>query len=144
MEQNNDQTLEQLKTTADALNAGRPEEEVRRELLAMGMQEETIEQYMDIAVRYNDLTYRRTGIKFFFFGLGLLVVGILMMLASMWWFRMAVWPHYVLLGCVAAAGVNLVLGFWRVVLHKNPRAEAAAQRMRAREDNQSPQEEPHA
>ncbi|MCD4828417.1 MAG: hypothetical protein K8R90_03180 [Candidatus Cloacimonetes bacterium] len=131
--QSNDEMIERLKETADALLNGRGEDELRRELLESGMSADDTDQYLDIAVQYNDLAYRRTGFKFFVLGLGFLVVGIALMLSSMWLFPLAVWTHYVLLGCIAASGVNLLLGFWRTVMHNDPRAKEAADRMHQRE-----------
>jgi len=129
----NREMLQQLKDAADALNGGAGEDELRSRLLAGGMDARAVDMYIDIAVRYNDLTYRRTGIRFFLAGLAFLVLGVALMLVNIWVLPMAMWPHYVLPACIAAAGVNLGLGFWRVVLHRNPRAEEAASRMRQRE-----------
>jgi len=125
--------MERLKETADGLRRGTPESELQAALLA-DFPADTVQQLLDVAVRYNDLMYRRTGLKFFFLGLGFLVLGILFILLSMFVFPLSVWPQYALVACVVAAGVNLMLGFYRTVLHKNPRANAAIERMGETDD----------
>ena len=125
--------LEQLKKAADSLRAGRSESELRQELLDAGMRPDSIDEYIDIAVQYNDLTYRRTGFKFFIAGIGFLVAAIVLMLTRLWLIPLAQWPHIALIGCVVAGGINLTLGMWRTILHRDKRAEEAAKRQQERQ-----------